>query len=74
MVQAGTSDQIRSMLDRHPPTTLDMAGFDSLDRTMRRQREKYGELATEWWFGSGRAYWSAVAQRNESAGVGSVGR
>ena len=65
MVQAGTSDQIRSMLDRHPPTTLDMAGFDSLDRTMRRQREKYGELATAWWFGSGRDYWAAVAQRNE---------
>lgn len=74
MVQAGTSDQIRSMLDRHPPTTLDMAGFDSLDRTMRRQREKYGELATAWWFGAGRAYWCAVAQRNDSRGVGSVAR
>ena len=74
MVQVGTTEQIRSMLEGTPPQGLDVAAFDRLDRVMVKQREKHGELATEWWFGSGRAYWSAVAQRNKAAGVGSVGR
>jgi len=62
------------MLDAVPPQQLDVAAFDRLDRTMHRQREKHGELATRWWFGSARDYWAAVAQRNESAGRGSVAR